>query len=85
MKASLSFVPEVAERLHQELALGKRPLKAIVNDALKRGLGLEPLISEQRYRVTPHSSRFQVGVDVEKLNSLVDELEVEEFQRSLAR
>ena len=39
MRTTLTIEPEIAERLRQELALGKRPLKTIVNAALKRGLG----------------------------------------------
>ena len=79
MRTTLTIDPEIAERLRQEVALGKRPLKAIVNEALKRGLGLEAPAQQQPYRVTPHSSRFLPGVDVGKLNRLADELEVGEF------
>ena len=79
MRTTLTIEPEIAERLRQEVALGKRPLKAIVNEALKRGLGLEAPVRRRRYRVTPHSSRFLAGVDVGKLNQLADELEVGEF------
>jgi hypothetical protein len=79
MRTTLTIEPEVAERLRQELALGKRSLKAIVNDALKRGLGLDAPVRQQPYRITPHSSRFLPGVDVGKLNRLADELEAGEF------
>jgi len=81
MRTTLTIEPEVAERLRQELALGQRPLKIIVNEALKRGLGLEAPIRRQPYRITPHSSRFVPGVDIGKLNQLADELEVGEFHR----
>ncbi len=80
MRTTLTIEPEIAERLRQEVALGKRPLKAIVNEALKRGLGLEASTLQQPYRVRPHSSRFLPGVDAGKLNQLADELEVGEFQ-----
>ena len=81
MRTTLTIEPEIAERLRQELALGKRPLKTIVNEALKRGLGLEAPVRPQPYRITPHSSRFVPGVDIGKLNQLADELEVGEFHR----
>jgi len=81
MRTTLTLEPEIAERLRQEMALGKRSLKAIVNEALKRGLGLEGPVRQQPYRVTPHSSRFVPGVDMGKLNQLADELEVGEFHR----
>jgi len=79
----LTIDPEVADRLRQEVALGKRSLKLVVNEALKRGLGLEAPARAQPYRLVPHSSAFLPGVDAGKLNQLVDELEAAEF--SLAR
>jgi hypothetical protein len=81
MRTTLTIEPAIAERLRQELALGKRPLKLIVNEALKRGLGLEEPIQQQPYRVTPHSSGFVPGIDVGKLNQLADEMEAGEFHR----
>ncbi len=81
MRTTLTIEPEVAERLREERALGRCSLKAIVNDALKRGLGLEAPVRQQPYRIHPHSSRFLAGVDVGKLNQLADELEVGEFPR----
>ena len=80
MRTTLTIEPEIAERLRQERSLGKRPLKTIINDALKRGLGLESPVPREPYRVSPHSSRFLSGVDVGKLNQLADELEAGEFQ-----
>ena len=79
MRTTLTLEPEVAERLRHEQALGKRSLKLIVNEALKRGLGLEEPVRQQPYRVTPHSSRFVTGIDIGKLNHLADELEAGEF------
>jgi len=79
MRTTLTIEPEIAEHLRREVALGKRSLKAIVNEALKRGLDLETPIQKQPYRVIPHSSRFLAGIDVGKLNQLADELEVGEF------
>ena len=81
MRTTLTLEPEIAERLRQEAALGKRPLKAIVNEALKRGLGLEAPARRKPYRVTPHSSQFLPGVDLGKLNQLADELEAGQFRR----
>ncbi len=85
MRTTLTIEPEIAEHLRRELALGKRTLKAIINDTLKRGLALEAPVSKQAYRVTPHSSRFVAGIDVGKLNLLADELEAGEFQPRASR
>jgi len=79
VRTTLTIDPEIAERLREEVALGKRPLKTIVNDALRRGLGLEPMRRAKPYRIEAHSSRFMPGVDPGGLNQLVDELEASEF------
>lgn len=79
MRTTLTIDPEIAERLREEVALGKRPLKVIVNEALRRGLGLEEVKRAGPYRVQAHSSRFLPGVDPGSLNQLADELEAAEF------
>jgi hypothetical protein len=38
MHATLTIDDKIAHRLKQEAALGKRSIKAIVNEALRRGL-----------------------------------------------
>ena len=40
---------------------------------------LNPDPSPEVFRVVPHSFGFKAGIDVNKLNQLVDELEVQEF------
>jgi hypothetical protein len=79
MRTTLTIDPEIAERLKQEVALGKRPFKAIVNEALRKGLGLEEAKRAKPYRVKPHSPRLPPGIDPAKLNQLADELEVDAF------
>jgi len=79
MRTTLTLDPEIAERLKQEAALGKRSFKAIVNDALRKGLQLEEPERTEPFRVAPHSSRLLPGVDPARLNQLVDALEVEAF------
>jgi hypothetical protein len=79
MRTTLTIESEIADRLKQEASLGRRTFKAIVNEALRRGLGLEKSRSAEPFRVIPHSSGLLPGVDPTKLNQLVDELEVETF------
>jgi hypothetical protein len=79
MRTTLTIDPEIADRLKQEAALGKRSFKVIVNEALRKGLGMEAPKRAQRFRVKPHSSRLLPGLDPTRLNQLVDELEVDAF------
>jgi hypothetical protein len=51
MRTTLTIDEEIAERIRQEVLLGKRSLKTVINDALKQGLGLEPMKQAQPYRV----------------------------------
>ncbi|MEZ5276786.1 MAG: hypothetical protein R3F07_10440 [Opitutaceae bacterium] len=75
MRTTLTLDPDVAERLRQETASGRRSFKEVVNERLRVGLGLVVEEPHTPYRVKPHASPFQPGVDSGKLNQLVDELE----------
>lgn len=79
MRTTLTIDEEIAERIRREVALGKRSLKAVINDALRRGMGIEPVKRRKPYRVKPHSSAFVAGVDPGRFNQLADDLEAEEF------
>ena len=61
-------------------------MKAVVNDALRAGLGLRGKPPKApRYTVEPHAFGFRPGVDADRLNQLVDELEAEETARRADR
>ena len=50
-----------------------------MNDALRIGLGMRGKSSPvARYEVKPHSFGFKPGIDINRLNQLVDELEAED-------
>ena len=86
MRTTLTLDPEVAEKLRREAALGKRSFKEIVNDALRRGLGIQTTPSRKPFRVKAHSSAFLPGTDLGRLNQAVDKLEADEFvQRHRAK
>ena len=79
VRTTLSLDSDVAQRLRQELASGKKSFKEVVNDRLRLGFGLKKDKKRPPFRVKAHSSAFLPGIDQTKLNQLVDELEVEEF------
>ena len=61
-------------------------MKAVVNDALRVGLGVRGKPARlPRFEVEPHAFGFKPGVDVDRLNQLVDELEASEVARRLDR
>ena len=76
MRTTLTLDPDVARMLDEEVHRQRRPLKHIVNDAIRRGLassgrGRTP----GRYRVRPHKTSLRPGIDAHALNRLVDEFE----------
>jgi hypothetical protein len=64
----------------------KLPLKQVVNEALRAGLA-QTSKKEQvpSFRVEPYPMEFQPGINPDKLNQLVDELEVEDFLRKMSK
>ncbi len=86
MRTTLTLERDVAEQLQREVRRSGGTLKDVVNQALRVGLGVggQPL-RPRPFRVEPHSFGFRPGVDPDRLNQLVDELEVEEFSRKYGR
>jgi len=86
MRTTLTLERDVADRLAAEIRRSRKSLKAVVNQALRLGLGLagKPRRAP-RFAVEPHAFAVRPGVDLDRLNQLVDELEVEESARRLAR
>jgi hypothetical protein len=86
MRTTLTLDPDVAERLDQELHRTGKGLKAVINDALRLGLGMKgKQVRAPRFEVRPHALAFKAGIDLDRLNQLVDELEAEEIARKLIR
>jgi hypothetical protein len=86
MRTTLTLDPDVAARVKGEMRRTGKPLKAVVNDALKRGLGMARRAAEApRFQVTPRAFGFKPGVDLDRLNQLVDELEAESVDERLRR
>ncbi len=61
-------------------------MKTIVNDALRVGLGQKSKPPKvPRFTYEPHPLGVKPGIDRDRINQLVDELEVEEFARKYGR
>jgi hypothetical protein len=86
VRTTLTLEPEVAERLQQELRRTGKSLKTVVNEALRLGLGFAGKPPRAaRFEVQPHAFGFKPGIDLDRLNQLVDEMEAEETARGLHR
>ena len=75
METTVALDPDVA-KLMREIAEHKGvSLQVVVNDALRRGLRVGE--STAGFRVVPHPSALQPGIDVRGFNELAGELEDE--------
>jgi hypothetical protein len=76
MRTTLTLDPDVARMIREEAHRVRKPLKRVVNEALRRGLlGTGRKAAAKAYRVLPHVARLVPGVDRGRLNALADELE----------
>ncbi len=84
MRNTLTIDPEVEQLLERETRRRSRGMKAVVNDALRVGLGMSSKPQRvSRLKMEPHASGFQPGIDPDRLNQLFDEMEANEFARKL--
>jgi hypothetical protein len=76
MRTTLTLDPDVARLVEAEVHRARKPMKQIVNDALRRGLsgGSRPA-RRKPYRLQPHVASLLPGIDRTRLNALADELE----------
>jgi hypothetical protein len=86
MRTTLTLDSDVAERLASETRRTGKSLKALVNDAIRLGLGLTGKQAKPpRFSVEPHAFGLRPGIDPDRLNQLIDELEVDDAARRLGR
>ena len=86
MRTTLTIDSDVERLLRREMRRANRSMEAVVNDALRVGLGMQSKPPRaRRFKVEPHAFGFKPGVDVDGLNQLADEMEAEEIARKLAR
>jgi len=84
VRTTLTLEPDVAQRIQQRMRRSGKGLKAVVNEALRLGLGLtgKP-VRPPSFKVRPHAFGFKPGIDQDRMNQLVDELEAVEVSGKL--
>jgi len=73
MRTTLTLDPDVAHLVQNAVHQERRPMKQVVNDALRRALTPQP--RRERIHLVAHRSAVRPGLDLAKLNELADELE----------
>ena len=79
MRTTVTLDPDVAEKLTRLAHARKASFKETLNDVLRRGLSGQETRKRKRFVVKPHHATFAPGIDLMKLNQLVDELEIADF------
>lgn len=82
MRTTLTLDPDVAKVLEEEVHRQRTSLKRVVNDALRRGLATAPQRPAKRFRIVPHRTALQPGLDPGRLNALADELEEDAVRKA---
>lgn len=87
MRTTLTLEEDLAAKLQELARRTGRSFKQVVNEAIRRGLstGTKPSDETPPFEVRPKACGFRAGIDLGKLNQLVDELELERFSERVAR
>jgi hypothetical protein len=76
VRTTLTLEPDVARMVSEEVHRVRKPMKEVVNDALRRGLSSPTSPGRPKaYRLRPHATRLLPGIDRARLNALADEQE----------
>lgn len=76
MRTTLTLDDDVFRLVEDAVHRERRPMKQVINDALRRALA-PPVKRQEQYRLEPHESAVRSGLDLAGFNKLADELEDE--------
>lgn len=86
MRTTLTLDDDLAALLKERAGQLGVSFREMVNQTLRAGLGAAVEGSKRDAPKTiPHSYGFRPGIDLDKLNQLVDELEADAFAEGLGR
>jgi hypothetical protein len=84
MRTTLTLDPDVAQLVDDAVHRERRPMKQVINDALRRGLAAQRPAAGT-YRLITHESRLRPGFDLTGFNKLADELEDDAIAEGVRR
>ena len=86
MRTTLTIDDDLAGILQQRARELDKPFRELVNDALRKGLSESLSQKGPMIAVRPHDfGAARAGLDMDRLNQLVDELAVEDYLRKAAK
>ncbi|MSU48921.1 MAG: hypothetical protein EXS37_07535 [Opitutus sp.] len=85
MRTTLTIDDDLAGILRRKSRELGKSFKELVNMALRKGLAEDSTEKNHEVIVRPHDFGRNPGIDLNRLNQLVDELEVEDYLRKAAK
>jgi hypothetical protein len=85
MRTTLTIDDDLAGILQRRARDLGKPFKDVVNSTLRKGLLENAHLPPHKVSVRPHDFGSSPGIDLDRLNQLVDELEVQDYQRKAAK
>lgn len=79
MRTTVTLDPATERLVRLAMAERGQSFKAVLNEAVQRGLMELDAESEPPFEVVPQRMRLRAGIDPGRLNALADELEVDAF------
>lgn len=79
MRTTVTLDPDVARSLRKLARERRQSFEVILDEVLRRGLSSQVKVQrrKRRFVVEPHDGAFRLGLALDKLNQLVDELDTE--------
>lgn len=75
-RTTLTLEDDVADRLHDAVRRTGRPLKTVVNDAIRAGLDARRVSRRQApFRVRARALGLRPGIDLDDIGGLLDRLD----------
>jgi hypothetical protein len=86
VRTTLTIDDDLAGILHRQARELDKPFKEVVNSALRKGLAEGSAVKPRQVTVRTHDfGEVRAGLDLDRLNQLVDELAVEDYLIKVAK
>ena len=81
MRTTLSIDDDVLDRAKAVAAKLRRPVRSVINEALRAGLDqVEQPTRQRRYRTDPHAMGLRSGRNIDNIQELRAQIEGEDFR-----
>ena len=81
MRTTVTLEADVERLVRDSMSRGRKSFKQTINEALRRGLRAEAPREDPPYEISARPMGLREGIDPNKLHSLDDEFEIDEFLR----